>query len=130
MNRHAFLALSIAGSVAVTVLLWLILVPWDLSEVDDRSVTIAGGGDQLAPRIGSVLIVVTAAVAALAVIRPHGRVTAASIATATTWVLLFAWRASVSKTSGANLWLAGLVLVAIPCAAVSVGIVQIIRRAR
>jgi hypothetical protein len=118
----------IAGSFAVTVLIWLLLVPWDLSEVNELGETIVGGGDQLAPRIGSVLVVVTAAIAALAILCPWLPTTTASIWASGAWILLFAWRAGSARASGANLWMVGLVLVVLPCAALAVLAVHVIGR--
>jgi hypothetical protein len=48
-----------AGGVALSVCAWLAVVPWDLSELDEDGRVVRGGGDDNAPLIGVVAIVVS-----------------------------------------------------------------------
>ncbi len=110
------------GGAALALLLWVVVVPWDLSEVetvqpmpgyyDDSG---GGGGDEYGFQIGVVLVVVTALAVAFVL---AGRTKARWLATAgaATWAGLFSWRAAVARTSGANMWLAGFVIVIAPAA--------------
>jgi hypothetical protein len=103
---------AVAGLIG-TLVVWVILVPWDLSE--DGS---GGGGDDYAARIGLVLLVVTAAAVTLV---HKGRLDATWLGTAAavTWASLFAWRAAVSETNGANMWPIAFVFFVLPAAAVA-----------
>lgn len=102
----------------LTLLVWVILVPWDLSE--DAS---GGGGDDYAARIGLVLVAVTVVAVSLVL---SGRFNATWLGTAgaVAWVFLFAWRAAVSETDGANMWPIAFVFFVLPAAAVANLLVQ------
>lgn len=94
---------------------WLLLVPWDLSELDADGHMLEQGGDDYAPMI----VLVAAAVIALAVgllVSPRTRRSAAWFATGglVAWAVLFAWRTAVSETSGANMFMIPLLFAVIP----------------
>jgi hypothetical protein len=101
------------GGLVLTLLAWVMVVPWDLS-VDASG----GGGDDYATRIGLVLLVVTVAAVSL-VLSGQQDATWLGTAAAVTWAFLFAWRAAVSETNGANLWPIAFVFIVLPAAAVS-----------
>ena len=101
--------LGLAGGALLVVLLWPVLVPWDLSEVDEFDRLRAEGGHNAWPRV--ILVGVAAAVLGAVVTAcqpPLGRavLTGAFLAMAT----LFLWRTQAATTRGANLWAVGLVL--------------------
>jgi hypothetical protein len=108
---------AMAGA-ALTLLVWLVIVPWDLSE--DAS---GGGVDEYAARIGLVLVVVTGV--AVSLVRA-GRSDARWLgsAAAVTWATLFAWRAAVSEVSGANMWPLAFVTLVLPASALANLLVQ------
>ena len=104
--------------VALTLVVWAVLVPWDLSE--DAS---GGGGDDYASRIGLVLLVMTVSAVSLVL---TGRLDATwfGTAAAVTWACLFAWRVGVSETNGANMWPVAFVFLVLPAAAIANLMVQ------
>ena len=111
--------------VAAALVVWRIVVPWDLSEEAaqnpyfyDPAFSSGRGGDDYAPEIALVLVVLT--VFAMAVIlagRPDARWF--GTAAAATWAVLFAWRAAVSRTSGANMWPVAFVMLVGPAAVIA-----------
>lgn len=114
--------LWVLAGTAASLLLWLVVVPWDLSEVEAVQ-PVPGydyygsgrGGDEYAFQVGLVLAVVTV-LAVASVLAGRTRARWMATAGAVTWAGLFSWRAAVARTSGANLWLAGFVLVIAPAA--------------
>jgi len=96
------------------------LVPWDLSEVTEDGRPIDGGGDDSALQIALVGLIVVA-VGLVAVTRAATRSLAATFVAGGlgTWTLLFAWRAAVSETEGANLFMVPLVTLFAPAAIVT-----------
>ena len=103
----------------LTLVVWAVFVPWDLSETAP-----GGGGDDYAARIGLVLLVVTAVAVSL-VLSGRSGATWFGAAAAGTWAILFAWRAAVSETSGANMWPIAFVFIVLPAAAVANLAVQV-----
>jgi hypothetical protein len=104
---------AIAG-VAIAVAVWLMLLPWDLSELDANGSTLGGGDDygwQIAV-VGVVVVLVGLATTLKARTRSAGPVLVASGLTA--WCALFAWRAGTAEVSGANMFVVPLVTVMIP----------------
>jgi hypothetical protein len=103
----------------VAVISWLVLVPWDLSEVSEDGRGVGGGGDDNAPQIALVGAVVLAiGLIAIASGRREARRSAPALVAGglAAWSALFAWRAGVSETSGANLFMVPLVMMFIPAA--------------
>jgi hypothetical protein len=75
------------------------------------------------------LAVVVVVSLTLAWVRPRHAVAFVAGAGAT-WAALFAWRTSTARVVGANLWLAGFVLVAIPAVAIALFAVVVVARWR
>jgi hypothetical protein len=103
----------------VAVISWLVLVPWDLSEVSRDGRGVDGGGDDNALQIALVGgVVVAIGLIAIASGRNQARRGAPAIVAGglTAWAALFAWRAGVSETSGANMFMVPIVMVFIPVA--------------
>jgi len=103
----------LGGGVAVAC--WLLLVPWDLSEVDERGVAPERGGDEYGAQIAVVglVVVVAGLVTTLRASTRHlGPMVAAGGLAA--WSVLFAWRAGAAETSGANMFMVPLVAVMLP----------------
>jgi hypothetical protein len=122
---------SLGGIVGILVALvaWLLVVPWDLSEVDASGRPLSTGGDDHFAAIGLVYLLVVALGALLAV--RNGRWVAATgfvFGACLTWVALFAWRAGAARTVGANMFILPLAFLVIPAAAVAVFAVTIIAR--
>jgi hypothetical protein len=93
---------AIAG-VAIAVAVWLLLLPWDLSELDADGSTLEGGGDDYGWQIavvGVVVVLVGLATTLKARTRSAGPVLVASGLTA--WSALFGWRAGTAEVSGAT----------------------------
>ena len=108
---------AIAVGATFCLALWLLLARWDLSE------DIPGGGDDLFPRIVAVLgMLVVAGVAAVVVSPRLGQI--AANASFVTWALLFAWRASVARVSGANLWLLPFLFLVLPAAGLAANLID------
>jgi hypothetical protein len=125
------------GGVAAALLLWLAVVPWDLSEVEtvqpvpgyDYSGS-GEGGDEYAFQIAVVLVMV-AGLAVGFVLAGRRKARWLATAGAATWAALFCWRAAVARTSGANMWFAGFVIVIAPAAiGVHLAVHAIARRRR
>lgn len=119
MTAVRTLVAALAGA-AVAVIAWLVLVPWDLSEVSKDGRTIRGGGDDSAPQIalvgGAVVAIGLIAVGQRAI---RGQVPAFVAGGLAAWTALFAWRAGVAETSGANMFMVPLVVMFIPVAVVT-----------
>jgi hypothetical protein len=95
--------------------MWLLLVPWDLSELDENGSMLERGGDDYGPQIAAVAVIVVfvgLATALKATTRSIGPVLVASGLTA--WSALFAWRAGTAQVSGANMFVVPLILFMIP----------------
>jgi hypothetical protein len=117
-GRFAGVVLLVTGAL-VGVILWVGLVPWDLSEVDAAGRPLANGGDDHAGSIGLVAVVLTGAGVALATRHRTERAASWFVAGGlAAWAALFAWRAGVAATAGANLFLVPLVAVVVPVAIV------------
>jgi hypothetical protein len=115
-RRFVRLVALLVGAVAATAL-WVGLVPWDLSEVDSAGRPLSDGGDGHGGAIALVAVVVTGAGVVLAASRRAGRAAARFVGGGlAAWAVLFAWRAGTAETSGANLFLAPLVVVVLPAA--------------
>lgn len=106
-----------AGLVGVAVSLgtWVLLVPWDLSEVDADGRLLQKGADDYGGMIALVAGVVIALSTGL-LFAPRTRQSALGFAVGglVTWAVLFAWRAGVSETSGANMFMIPLIFAVIP----------------
>jgi hypothetical protein len=109
------LLLGATAGVAIAVATWILLVPWDLSELDANGSTLESGGDDSGWQIavvGIVVVLVGLATTLKPVTRGAGPVLVAS--GLTTWSALFAWRAGTAEVSGANMFVVPLVTVMIP----------------
>jgi hypothetical protein len=116
--------LWVIAGVALAIGIWLLLVPWDLSEVDLQGRDIDGGADENWERIAGVLAVIVLVGVLLALVRPWSGVVPLTVAGAASWAGLFAWRASVSRVSGANLWRVSFVMMVVPAALATVILVS------
>ena len=105
---------------------WLLFVPWDLSEVDADGRQLERGGDDYAGMIALVAGVVIAIAVGL-LMTPRTRQSAVWFAVGglVTWAALFAWRAGVSETSGANMFMVPLLFAVIP---LTVAVPLVLRR--
>jgi hypothetical protein len=115
MRGTVTLLLGAIAGVAIAVAVWLLLLPWDLSELDANGSTLQGGGDDYGWQIavvGVVVVLVGLATTLKAKTRSAGPVLVASGLTA--WSALFAWRAGTAEVSGANMFVVPLVTVMIP----------------
>lgn len=100
---------------AVAVFAWLVLVPWDLSEVSEDGRVLEGGGDDNWPQIALVgVAVVSVGLIAIGRRATRGDAPAFVAGGLAAWAALFAWRAGVSETSGANMFVVPLVMIFIP----------------
>ena len=104
-----------SAGAAVAGLAWLVLVPWDLSEVAEDGRAIEGGGDDSGLQIALVGMFVVA-LGLVGVARASTRALAATFVAGglAAWTVLFAWRAGVSETDGANMFMAPLVTLFVP----------------
>ena len=131
-SRGARSATTIAALLVGSVLsigAWLLLVPWDLSEVDARGRVEPSGGDGQFGGIAVVYAIVIVSGAALASWKATRAGAAPFVAGAgLTWVVLFAWRAGSARTSGANMFLLPLVLLVVPAAVVGVCVIAVLQR--
>jgi hypothetical protein len=101
--------LGLAGGALLVVLLWLVLVPWDLSEVDQFDRLRAEGLQNTWPRVvlvGAAAAVVGAVVTARQPPVGGALLTGAFLAMA----VLFVGRTRAATTRGANFWFVGIVL--------------------
>jgi hypothetical protein len=114
---------AVVVGVAIGYATWLLIAPWDLSEIDEAGRAIAGGGDHLAPQIGAALAFLTALYCVGALVSDRLPIIWACAGSCAIWVVLFAWRASVARVDGANLWPIGLVFVVGPAAGCAFGAV-------
>ena len=126
-SRHPYFVHTAAGLAGGLFVLgtWLLLVPWDLSEVDRDGRILADGGDENAWTIGLVLALTLVIAFALALFPQQGtRATLFAFGGCIAWALLFAWRVGTARTSGANLFLVPLVLFVIPTVAIAPAVVR------
>jgi hypothetical protein len=120
----ALVAGASAGLVA-----WLVLVPWDLSEIDESGVVIQGGGDDNAGNIAAVAIVLLAVGLVLAFLqRTRTSAAAFTLGGYVTWAVLFGWRVGSARVSGANFFIIPLVIVVIPAAVIVPLVVRSVAR--
>jgi len=100
---------------SVALVAWVLLVPWDLSEITEDGSPIEGGGDDSGLQIAIVGLIVVA-LGCLAVARPSTRSLAASFVAGGlgAWTVLFGWRAGVSETDGANMFMVPLLMLLVP----------------
>ena len=118
IGQHAWvrnqLPAALFGAVA-SLGTWLLLVPWDLSEIDADGHQLDRGGDDYAGLIALVAGVVIVVAVGL-VLAPRTRRSAVSFAVGgmVTWAALYAWRAGASETSGANMFMIPLLFAVIP----------------
>lgn len=121
-------AAGLTGILVATVA-WVVLVPWDLSEVDAMGNLLA---DRLENRVTDIAIVViwVASIGVfLAFLRGWGTVAVAFTAGGSAaWVGLFTWRAAVARSDGANLFFASLVMYVVPTAVLLVWLIQKVAR--
>jgi hypothetical protein len=112
-------AAALAGgtaAVGVTVVLWLALLPWDLSEIDAEGNTTGSSLDQRWLSFALILLVILAVGIWAAWLRHPVISVSWTIAGAITWAGLFAWRASSARVSGANFWFLAFFLFVGPAA--------------
>lgn len=126
MSSGRALVAALTG-VAVAVTAWLLLVPWDLSEVTADGRPIEGGGDDSGSQIALVGVIVLA-LGLAAVTRTSTRRKAAAFVAGGlgAWTVLFAWRAGASETAGANMFMAPLVVLFVPVTIVTPLVVRAI----
>jgi predicted neutral ceramidase superfamily lipid hydrolase len=106
---------GVAGAVCAVVA-WLLLVPWDLSTVDESGELIAGGNERGA---GGMVVVFVVIVALGLIIAFRGaRATSVTLTAAgtATWMSLFAWRTATARVIGANLFIVPLIVLVLPAA--------------
>lgn len=119
MSAVRTLVAAIVGA-AVAAIAWLVLVPWDLSEVSKDGRTIEGGGDDGALPIALVgVAVVTIGLIAMGRGGTRGHAPAFVAGGLAAWTALFAWRAGVAQTSGANMFMVPLLAMFLPVAIVT-----------
>lgn len=117
--------------VAVALAAWLLLVPWDLSELDASGAMIEGGGDDNAGGIAVVALVLLVIGLALTLVQETSPLaTVFTVGGYATWAALFAWRAGSARVSGANLYMVPLVIIVIPAAILAPLIVRSVARRR
>lgn len=115
-DRPPLIVAAFACGVALVVVLWLLIVPWDLSEVDRLDRLRKERLDSSWPRV--VLVGgVTAVVGSIVASRRRMLGGVFLVAAFLPLVGLFAWRASAARTRGANLWGVAFVLW-VPCIAI------------
>ncbi len=119
MSKGSGTVVAASLGVAFAILAWVTLVPWDLSEVTGDGRVLEGGGDDNALRIALVGVAVLA-VGLIAIGRRTTRSDAPAFVAGglAAWTVLFAWRAGVAETSGANMFMVPLVVMFIPVAVV------------
>lgn len=92
---------------------WLLLVPWDLSEVDAQDQLRSQGGSNAWPWL-VVTVSVVAIVGCVLAYRARGQALSFLVGASCPSVVLFGWRFGVARTRGANLWIAGLIVIWLP----------------
>ena len=120
-SRHppSLAALPLFAGVAVVIALWLLLVPWNLSEEDPTGRLRPEGQDSYyAPRIAAV-VVIAAIAGGLAAVRDKQWSRLFLGGSFGGVIALFAWRAGSGTSAGANLWLMSLITVVIPGTAIA-----------
>ncbi len=116
-RRALSVLLAFAIGTLTAVSIWVAVLPWDLSEVDNFGRATGGGVDDSVPAM--VLVVAVVAVAGLTLALAGRRPAIATALTAggcLAWAALFAWRAGTARTSGANMFLVPLVFLVSPTA--------------
>jgi hypothetical protein len=109
--------LALLGGVVFALLLWLALVPWDLSEIDPAGRVIEGGGDDHAGWIGLVVASILGTATLWALVPRQGtRAAFFALGGCIAWAILIAWRVGTARTDGANLFLIPFVAVVVPIA--------------
>ena len=105
------------------------LVPWDLSTADARGYRLPNGGPDTAHTalaiiavIGGVNSLVSALIAWFRNIEALSCMATGAIA----WLWLFVWRFDAAHVVGANLWIAGFILFAIPIATAACVVITLI----
>lgn len=93
---------------------WMLLVPWDLSEVDAVGNPTSTGGDDAWPAIIGVFFVVAVIGILAARFSQQGFAMAFTLVGAGTWTALFAWRVSTARTTGANMWMIPFLVLVVP----------------
>ncbi len=95
---------------------WIALLPWDLSEINARGEVTGTGGDDLFGQVALVGLLVAAVGLGVSLSGRYEVATWMTVGGLASWALLFAWRASVARTAGANLWLLPFIVVVLPAA--------------
>ena len=98
---------------ATVVALWIVILPWDLSEVtaDDA---LRNDGLQNAWPLVVLLVCISAVLGGVVTYRSTLLGESFLWGAGCTFLILFAWRTSVAHTRGANFWLVGLIFYALP----------------
>jgi hypothetical protein len=112
--------LHAAAGVAVSVVCWLVLVPWDLSTADADGRVRRDFEEPLAEII--VVLAIPVALCAASIRYTTRGCVARSVAVVGTWSVLLTWRSMVADVVGANMWLAGLAVVTIPASCVALAV--------
>ena len=122
VNKLSAVLVGAVGSLGA----WLLLVPWDLSEVDADGRSLEQGGDDYGGMIALVAGVVIAIAIGLLMAQQARRLAVwFAVGGLVTWATLFAWRAGVSETSGANMFMVPLLFAVIP---LTVAVPLVLRR--
>lgn len=126
--RIRTIAALVAGAATASIG-WLAVVPWDLSEVDEVGRVVQGSGVDGQVLAVAVLGLVVLAGVGLALLRPDwGQAVVFTSGGSVAWAVLFAWRASTARTSGANMYLLALVVVVLPLAWLAPVLVRLVAR--
>lgn len=112
-------AVLVAGLIAVVSLLWLLLLPWDLSSVDQNGELIDGRGGDVFARWRAVALGVCWFVAVAASVTAGVRARTALAAVVAVGSFWFLWRTGSARVIGANMFVVGWLFAFLP--AVSVG---------
>jgi len=119
---------SSAAGCALVFVVWRLVLPWHLDEIDEFGRRLTSSADENAGRIGLVFAFAAAvAFTLLFVTRKVPIATCFAVGASVSWAVLFAWRASVAQVSGANFFVIPLVgaicplALALPVAILAVG---------
>ncbi len=128
-SAHALrLVVAVSGG-ASALTAWLALLPWDLSEVDERGRTLPSGGDRNAPAIAMVLVmVIVGGVVLSLLIARRGVGSSFTAGGCVVWAVLFGWRAGTSRTSGANMFAIPLLFAVVPAAILVPAVMSVVDR--
>lgn len=107
--------------IAVSLAMWVLLLPWEFSEVAGES------GDRYAGRIALVGAGVLSSALLVAIRWPDERCTAYAAASLAAFALLFVWRSVDSETSGANMWPIPFVFAVLPASLAGFAVVSWLR---